>query len=105
MDTGAFTSLLSSREWERIGGEWSLAPAQMRITCADGHPMEVRDKAEVEIDFGNCTCRAEVDVADIGHGGILGIDALKKWGASVDVVRRGTAGSPGRFGRRRASPP
>lgn len=85
VDMGAYTSLLSTREWRRVARGRSLTPARMRITCADGRPMEVRGKAEVEIDFGSCRRQAEVGVADIGHGGILGMDALKKWGASVDI--------------------
>lgn len=37
-------------------------------------------------DGGNCTRRAEVVMADIGHTGILGKDALKRWGASVNMT-------------------
>lgn len=81
MDAGASTSLLSSRELEWIGSSRDLAPARMRITCADGRPMEMKGKT----DFGSCVRWAEVVVADMGHRGILGMDALKKWGASVDV--------------------
>lgn len=47
--------------------------------------MEVRGTAELEIHFGGCRWSVHVVVVNIGHGGILGMDTLKRWGASVDV--------------------
>lgn len=87
VDTGATTSLLLTKEWERVYGGHDLIPARMRITCVDGRPMEVRGRTELEIDFGGCKQRAHMVLADIGHGGILGMDPHRNWGASVDVGR------------------
>lgn len=41
--------------------------------------MEVQGTAELEIDIGSCKRSIPVLVSDIGHGGILEMDALKKW--------------------------
>lgn len=45
----------------------------------------MRGAAEFEINFGNCKQEVQVVVTDIGHRGILGMDTLKQWGASMDV--------------------
>lgn len=60
----------------------------MRVTCADGRPIQaVEGTAEVDIDFGQCRMLAKVIMADIGHGGILRMDVLQAWGATVDARR------------------
>lgn len=37
----------------------------------------VRGATEFKIEFGNCTREVRVVVVDIGHRGILGMDALR----------------------------
>lgn len=77
--------LLCTWEWEKVKEDQELQPTRMPVTCADRWLIEVWGPAEFKIDFGNCSRNARMVVSDIGHGGILGMDALRKSDVSVDV--------------------
>lgn len=70
----------------RLDG-WCLRMVDMKVTCADGRPIPVVGTAELNIDFGQGQIPAKVIVADIRHRGILGMDVLDAWGATVDTRR------------------
>lgn len=48
-----------------------------------GDPVEVT--VVLVIDFGQRRMPAKFIVVDIGHGGILGMNALRAWGATVNA--------------------
>lgn len=85
VDTMASVSLLSRKEWERVEGLQSLQTMDMRVTCVDGRLILVAGTTEVDVDVRQCQMSAEVILTDIGHGGILGMDALHAWAATVDA--------------------
>lgn len=85
--TGASVSLLSRGEWERVRGPKELQKSDMKVTCADGRPIWVEGTAVVNINFGQCQLLVKVIVAVTGHGGILGMDALRAWGGEGDGGR------------------
>lgn len=57
-----------------------LQPSRICVTCVDGRSIEVAGSADLNIDWGQCQPCTPVVAADVGHGGILVMDALCQWG-------------------------
>lgn len=49
---------------------------ELWVTCADRHPIKVRGATDAMMDWGWCVNKAQIVVADIGQGGIIGMGAL-----------------------------
>lgn len=78
MDMGASVMLLSVVEWKGMQGLPELQPARIWVSCVDKCPIEVKGATDVSIGWGWCITMACVVVADMGHGKIIGMDALRK---------------------------
>lgn len=48
--------------------------------------LKMKCATDATIDWGQCITMAHVMVADLGHGRIVSMDDLHRWGATVDIA-------------------
>ena len=87
VDTGATMTIFSHAIFEKIerSRRNELTPVKQEIVLADGTPLQVKGRCQLQISLGTFSFTHDVVIADISTEGILGLDFLKQHKCLVDV--------------------
>ena len=88
IDTGATVTLISKEAFESINENCrpDLKKVHQEILAAQGTPLETHGMAKFDIKIENMTFSSQAVVANIGIGGIIGLDFLLEHGGAVNIA-------------------
>ena len=89
LDSGASCSFMDTEVWKSVnlGRPHILEPVDARYVLADGSPLRVEGKAQVQLEWGQGSFLQDIVVAPLsGHGGILGLDFIERNRVSLHLA-------------------
>ncbi|XP_062579100.1 uncharacterized protein LOC134241021 [Saccostrea cucullata] len=86
VDTGATLSVLSSKVYEAIQNKPVLYKTNQIVSSACGTDLTVKGKTSICINLGESFYCQDVIVADFSLDGVIGLDFMKKYNCTIDIV-------------------
>ena len=89
VDTGSSHSIVHSDVWETFPEEIKkeIRQTSRSLVTVDGSPLDVVGEATITIHLGKLRAKMDVVIANVTQAGILGLDFLEKFDATLDFSK------------------